>query len=72
MTLFPEASVYVQTTVVFDVIGNVVVVVPFSVPEQLSVAVGGVKLVTGPHGEFTAVKLATVGTGAIASPACTT
>ena len=46
VTEFPAASVNVQTTVVVLVIGNVCVVVPVTVPLQLSVVVGGVKEAT--------------------------
>ena len=47
-------------------IGKVVVVVPVTVPAQLSVAVGGVIELTA-QVEFTGVKLATLGTGAVLS-----
>ena len=48
-------------------IGNVEVVVPVIVPEQLSVAVGGVMVLTGAHEEFMADKFAVFGTGAVKS-----
>ena len=44
--LFPLPSVKVQITVVEVVTGKAVVVVPVMVPSQLSVAVGGVMLIT--------------------------
>ena len=46
--VFPAASAYVQVTAVVPlaVIGNVTLCVPIIAPEQLSVAVGAVKLET--------------------------
>ena len=59
-------SEYVQTTVVDDVIGKTVVVVPVIVPLQLSVAVGAVMLATL-HCAFTAGSVAKSATGAVVS-----
>ena len=66
------ASVKVQVTVVFDVIGKLDVVVPMIDPEQLSLAVGAGMLVTGEHVEVTVGREAFVGTGAITSSTSTT
>jgi hypothetical protein len=65
------ASVKVQVTVVFDVIGKLDVVVPMIEPEQLSMAVGAVMLVTGEHIDVRVGSVAFVGTGAMASPIST-
>ena len=54
----------VQITLALEVIGRLVVVVPTMDPEQLSNAVGAVKLVTGVHIEVIAGRDEFVGTGA--------
>ena len=54
----------VQITLALDVIGKLVVVVPTMDPEQLSKAVGAVKLVTGVHIEVIVGRDEFVGTGA--------
>ena len=54
----------VQMTLVFEAIGKLVVVVPTIDPEQLSMAVGAVKLVTGVHIEVIVGRDEFVGTGA--------
>lgn len=69
--IFPEASVKVQVTVVFEVIGNTVFVVPVIEPEQLSVAVGAAILFTGEHDDVIADRDAFVGTGLTLSPTST-
>ena len=59
-------SLYVQTTVVDAVIGKIVAVVPVMVPEQLSVAVGGVILEIW-HCAVSVGNEDKLGTGAVAS-----
>src|SRR5690606_5596054 len=59
-------SVYVQTTVVEVVIGKIVVVVPVTVPRQLSVAVGRV-IVASSHCSVIAGSEAKSATGAVVS-----
>ena len=59
-------SVYVHMTVVVVVIGKVVVVVPVTLPVQLSVAVGAVKLATL-HWSVTVAKVVVFATGAVVS-----
>ena len=54
----------VQITLVLEVIGKLVVVVPVINPEQLSFAVGAVKLVTVVHVEVIVGRDEFVGTGA--------
>ena len=54
----------VQITLALDVIGKLVVVVPVINPEQLSFAVGAVKLVTGVHVDVIVGRDEFVGTGA--------
>ena len=58
----------VQITLALEVIGRLVVVVPTMDPEQLSKAVGAVKLVTGVHIEVIVGRDEFVGIGAMASP----
>jgi nitrate reductase NapAB chaperone NapD len=62
--VLPNPSVKVQITLALDVIGKLVVVVPTIDPEQLSKAVGAVKLVTGVHIEVIVGRDEFVGTGA--------
>ena len=59
-------SEYVQTTVVDVVIGKTVVVVPVTIPLQLSVAVGAAILATL-HCAFTVGNVAKLATGAVVS-----
>jgi hypothetical protein len=65
--VFPAASVKVHVTVVFDVIGKLVVVVPVINPEQLSDAEGAVNELIGEQTDETVASEAAVGTGAIRS-----
>jgi hypothetical protein len=60
----PKPSVKVQITLALEVIGKLVVVVPVINPEQLSFAVGAVKLVTRVHVEVIVGRDEFVGTGA--------
>ena len=69
--VFPFPSLYVQVIVVFELIGKLAELVAVMVPAQLSVAVGAVKEVTAQE-ELIAGRVATFGTGAVLSPACTT
>ncbi len=62
----PSAKVQVTTVVSCVVIGNVVVVVPVTVPAQLSVAVGAVSDATS-HSAVTSVRVVSSGTGATLS-----
>ena len=63
-------SVYVQTTVVEAVIGRTAVVVPVTPPKQLSVAVGGTRLVTL-HCAVIVGKVNASATGAVVSATLT-
>jgi hypothetical protein len=65
--VFPAASVNVQVTVVLEVIGKLVVVVPAINPEQLSDAEGAVNEIIGEHTDEIVARVATVGTGGIRS-----
>jgi hypothetical protein len=64
--MFPFPSSNDQVTSALELNGKVVEVVPTIDPPQLSVAVGGLMELTV-QVEFTGVKLATLGTGAVLS-----